>query len=97
MGISMLDFLYEYFMNQLYVFVAVVFLIWCCILFLFDFQKAKVVLEQCPGNIPCAFPCGLLYPDLTCLAGAGITAQPSASSRAVLIYSNTGKPSETGT
>lgn len=71
MGISMLDFLYEYFMNQLYEFVAFFFLIWYFILFVFDLQKGKVVLEQCPGNSVCAYPCGLLYRDLTCLTGAG--------------------------
>lgn len=55
----MLDFLCEYFMNQLYKFVAVgVFIIQPFPLFVFVLRQGKVVLEQCPGTGVCAHPCG---------------------------------------
>lgn len=59
MGISALDFLGEYFMNQLNEFAAIgLFIIQPFPLFVFDLQQGKVVLEQCPGTGVCAHPCG---------------------------------------
>lgn len=57
------------------------------ILFLFDLQKKKVVLEQCPENSVHAYPGGLLYRDPACLTGAGKNAQPCVSSHTAFISS----------
>lgn len=75
-GISMLDFLCEYFMNQLcesgsFIFIFFFFIISYFILFVFDLQKGKMVLEECPRNSVCAYPCGLSHCDPPCLTGAG--------------------------
>lgn len=91
-GISVPDFLYEYFMSQLDEFVWILFvcaslvfvLTWYVILVRSDVPKGRAVLSSAPGQHPCLGP--LLHRDPTRPLVLGREPQPGGSGHEAFVY-----------